>query len=519
MRRLKTDRADRREREGAAGQGKPSALGRASPIRGVAALFLVAFLPFLALCRPSTASPERPSPRTLAERPATATVAGTADEPFLDELERQTFRWFWDLADPVTGLTPDRAPTPSFSSVAAVGFGLTAYVVGAERGWVTRADAAARAEKTLRFLLSSPSGDARAGMTRYRGFFYHFLDMHTGARFKDVELSTIDSTLLAAGALTCAGYFDRDDPVEGEIRRLADALYRAMDWTWASPRPPGVSMGWTPEEGFHELNWHGYDESMILYVLALGSPTHPADAAAWTEWTSTYRWGEFYGEPQVNFSPLFGHQFSHVWIDFRGIQDAYMRGKGLDYFENSRRAVVSQRAYAIANPSGFDGYGPDVWGLTACDGPLDGTLSVGGKTRTFQGYAARGASLLNVIDDGTLAPTAAASSVPFAPEIAVPALRAMTERWGARLRNGYGFLDAFNPTLRDPAARTASGAVVDGVGWFDVDQLGIDQGPIVAMIENSRSELIWRVMRRNPYVVAGLRRAGFTGGWLERGSP
>jgi hypothetical protein len=221
----------------------------------------------------------------------------------------------------------------------------------------------------------------------------------------------------------------------------------------------------------------------------------------------------------VNFSPLFGHQVSHVWIDFRGIQDAYMRGKGLDYFENSRRAVVSQRAYAIANPSGFDGYGPDVWGLTACDGPLDGTLSVGGKTRTFQGYAARGASLLNVIDDGTLAPTAAASSVPFAPEIAVPALRAMTERWGARLRNGYGFLDAFNPTLRDPAARTASGAVVDGVGWFDVDQLGIDQGPIVAMIENSRSELIWRVMRRNPYVVAGLRRAGFTGGWLERGSP
>jgi hypothetical protein len=494
--------------------GRPSVLAR----RPRRPFLLAVLLPFLAFCRPSAPAAERLRPPAAPERQP-VTVARSADEPFLDELEHQTFAWFWDLADPVTGLTPDRAPTPSFSSIAAVGFGLTAYAIGAERGWVTRADAAARVAKTLRFFVSAPSGEGRAGTTGYRGFYYHFIDMHTGLRFREIELSTIDSALLAAGALTCESYFDRDDPVETEIRHLAETLYDRMDWNWASPRPPGVSMGWTPEEGFHELNWHGYDESMILYVLALGSTTHPADPSAWTEWTSTYEWGEYYGQTHVNFSPLFGHQYSHVWIDFRGIQDAYMRDRGIDYFENSRRAVLSQRAYAIANPAGFDGYGPDVWGLTACDGPLDGRVSIGGTTRTFQGYSARGASLLHVIDDGTLAPTAAAGSIPFAPEIAVPALRAMSRLWGGRLRNRYGFLDAFNPTLRDPAVHPQSGTVVAGIGWFDVDQLGIDQGPIVAMIENARSELIWRTLKKNPHIVAGLRKAGFTGGWLERASP
>ncbi len=217
MRRLETDGRG----SGRAGE-IPSARARARRSRSILALAFAALLPFLALCRPTSVA-ESPHPRTVAPRPTL--VAGSADELFLDALERQTFQWFWDLADPVTALIPDRAPTPSFSSVAAVGFGLTDYVVGAERGWVSRADAAARAAKTLRFLLSTPSGEARAGMTRYRGFFYHFLDMHTGARFRDVELSTIDSTLLAAGALTCASYFDRDDPVEREVRRMGDALY------------------------------------------------------------------------------------------------------------------------------------------------------------------------------------------------------------------------------------------------------------------------------------------------------
>jgi hypothetical protein len=485
--------------------GKPSA-----PCFRRAALLPLSILALfvLALCRPAP----RAEPRVLPPRPG----SDAASETFLDELERQTFDWFWDLADPVTGLTPDRAPTPSFSSVAAVGFGLTAYAIGAERGWVSRAEAAARAAKTLRFLVNAPQGEARTGVTSYHGLFYHFLDMHTGTRFESIELSTIDTALLAAGALTLESYFDRDDPTEARVRADADTLYRRIEWDWASPRPPGISMGWTPEEGFHSWNWRGYDESMIVYVLALGSPTHTVDPAAWDEWTSTYRWGDYYGQAHVNFSPLFGHEFSHVWIDFRGIQDAYMRGKGIDYFENSRRATLSQRAYATANPGAWEGYGPNVWGLSACDGPLDGTREVAGRTRKFQTYVARGASLLYVIDDGTIAPTAAAGSVPFAPEIAIPALQEMTSRWGDHVRNRYGFLDAFNPTLRVAGILPKSGKIVPGVGWFDVDQLGIDQGPIVAMIENHRSGLIWRTMRRNPYIAAGLRRAGFTGGWLKR---
>ena len=485
--------------------GKPSALGP----RGAALLPIAVFaLVILTLCRPIT--------RPAAPRAVPTPESGAASEAFLDGLERQTFDWFWDLADPVTGLTPDRAPTPSFSSVAAVGFGLTAYAIGAERGWVSRAEAAERAAKTLRFLVTAPAGDARTGMTSHHGFFYHFLDMRTGARFQAIELSTIDTALLAAGALTCESYFDRDDPVEARVRADADTLYRRIEWSWARPRPPGIAMGWTPEEGFHFMNWHGYDESMILYVLALGSPSHPIDPAAWEEWTSTYEWGDFYGQTHVNFSPLFGHQYSHVWIDFRGIRDAYMRGKGIDYFENSRRATLAQRAYAAANPGAWEGYGENVWGLTACDGPLDGTLEVAGRPRKFQGYAARGASLLHVIDDGTIAPAAAAGSIPFAPEVAIPALREMSRRWGEHLRNRYGFLDAFNPTLRDPGIRPASGTIVAWVGWYDVDQLGIDQGPIVAMIENHRSGLLWKTMQRNPYIAAGLRRAGFSGGWLER---
>jgi len=488
--------------------------GARSPAPG--ALF-AALLVFIAACR---AAPNPPAPAW--PTPPTGTTALDSRSPdadvFLDDLERQTFRWFWDLADPETHLVPDRAPTRSFSSVAAVGFGLTAYMIGAERAWVPRSQAAERAALTLEFLVAAPQGDARAGTIGHRGLFYHFLDMKTGRRFEEVELSTIDTALLAAGALSCQSYFDRDDPVERRVRDAAARLYRRIEWDWASPRPPGIAMGWTPEDGFHEMNWRGYDESMILFVLALGSPTHPVSPAAWTEFTKTYRWGEYYGQAHVNFSPLFGHQYSHVWIDFRGIRDAYMREKGIDYFENSLRGTLSQRAYAVANPGGWTAYGADAWGLTACDGPLDATLVVAGRKREFHSYWPRGASLLYVNDDGTLAPTAAASSIPFAPEIAIPAVRSMAARWGAYLRNDYGFLDAFNPTLTDPSVPVRYGKIVPGVGGFDGDQLGIDQGPIVAMIENYRSELVWKTMRRNPHVVAGLRRAGFTGGWLD-GAP
>ena len=438
-------------------------------------------------------------------------------DPLLADLEERTFHYFWDLADSRTGLIPDRWPTPSFSSIAAVGFGLTAYTIGAERGWVTREAARERVRQTLQFLLDAPQGPAAGGMTGHQGFFYHFLDMATGRRFETVELSTIDTSLLLAGVLTCQSYFDHDDPGEAAVRELAERLYARVDWTWIQPRPPLVAMGWTPEKGFHTWDWRGLNEAMILYVLALGSPTHRIAPEAWEGYTRTYKWGSFYGQEHVNFPPLFGHQYSHAWIDFRGIRDAFMRERGIDYFENSRRAALSQRAYAIANPRGFRGYGENVWGLSACDGPLDGDLTVDGRSIHFMTYAARGAALDDVRDDGTIAPTAAASSIAFAPEIALPAIQEMRRRWGEHLVSKYGFLDAFNPTL-NVATPTHHGRVVPGVGWFDTDYLGIDQGPIVIMIENYRSGLVWKTLRKNPHVVRGLRRAGFTGGWLEEAS-
>ena len=280
-------------------------------------------------------------------------------------------------------------------------------------------------------------------------------------------------------------------------------------------------MGWHPEPhpdadagGFNRTTWHGYMEAMLLYVLALGSPTHPLPAEAWDAWTRTYRWDIYQGQQYVQFAPLFGHQYSHVWVDFRGIRDRYMGARGIDYFENSRRAALAHRAYAIANPGGWRAYGTGNWGLTASDGPLDGTVTIDGRPRAFFTYRARGTGTDAVDDDGTIAPTAVGGSVPFVPEHALPTLLAMRRQWGDDLFGRYGFLDAYNATLRDTTVRVQAGRIVQGKGWFDTDYLGIDQGPILAMLENHRTELVWRLMRRNPDVVRGLCRAGFSGGWL-----
>jgi hypothetical protein len=432
---------------------------------------------------------------------------------FIDTLEARTFRWFWDLTDPRTGLTPDRAPTPSFVSIAAVGFALTAYPIGAERGYVTRAQARDRTLATLRFLWASRQDTAAAGVTGWRGFYYHFLDSRTGHRFEQVELSTVDTALLLAGVLFCQSYFDRRG--EDSIRVYAESLYARVDWRWSQARPPALSHGWTPEQGFLEYDWKGYNEAMLVYVLALGSTTHPIERDSWGAWTSTYRWGSFHGYQHVGFPPLFGHQYSHVWIDFRGIQDDTMRARKLDYFENSRRATLAQQAYAVTNPGGFTDYGARIWGLTACDGPVEGRFEIDGRSREFHTYWARGASFNGVHDDGTISPSAAGGSIAFAPEAVIPSLLEMRRRYGERVFNQYGFVDAFNPTLRK-AIPVQHGTVDTTLGWFDVDQLGIDQGPILAMIENWRSGLVWRVMARNPHVVRGLERAGFRGGWLDR---
>jgi hypothetical protein len=451
---------------------------------------------------------------TVARPPSPAVDTGV--QAFVDSLQARTFAFFWETTNPRNGLAPDRWPNPPFASIAAVGFALTAYPIGVERGWITRADGAERTLTTLRFMWRLPQGADSVGFGGDHGFFYHFLDMETGLRYRNTELSTIDTALLLAGALVAQQYFDGRDDREVAIRAYADSLYRRVEWRYfLRGQRPLITMAWRPERGFGAHAYRGYDEAMILYVLALGSPTDPIESSAWAAFTSSYQWAEFQGFPHLNFPPLFGHQYSHVFIDFRGIQDAYMRSRGIDYFENSRRATLSQRQYAIANPGRWADYGADVWGLTASDGPIDTTIVINGMARRFHGYWARGAAAPYVNDDGTIAPTAAGGSIPFAPDVTMRALRTMRQRYGDNLYTRYGFLDAFNPSLQDTTMRLRRGRVVHGQGWFDDNYLGIDQGPIVAMIENHRTSLIWELMKKNPYIVRGLCRAGFTGGWIE----
>lgn len=419
--------------------------------------------------------------------------------PLFGDLAERTFRFFWETTNPANGLAADRWPTPSFSSIAATGFALTAYPIGVAHGWIDRAAAAARTLATLRFFWNAPQGDARAGMTGHKGFFYHFLDMRTGARFGETELSSVDTALLLGGMLFAAEWFDGDDPAEAEIRDLAHRIHARVDWRWMQARAPLIAMGWHPEHGFIPADWRGYNEGMLIYVLALGAPDHAVDPDAWQAWCAGYGpcWRGSGATRHIAFAPHFGHQYSHVWIDFRGIRDAAMAEAGLDYFENSRRATHAQRAYAIANPMGWQGYSRDVWGLTACDGPGDARRRIRGMEREFRGYSARGpVGFPDGFDDGTLAPTAALASLPFAPEIVIPCAEALRQRAG--LYGKYGFLDSFNPTL----------------GWIDRDYLGIDQGPILAMIANHQSDLVWSAMRRSAPIRTGLTRAGFGGGWL-----
>jgi len=429
--------------------------------------------------------------------------------PFhLDSLQKRNFDYFWELAHRENYQIPDRYPTENFSSIAATGFGLSACIVGVEDGLIARQQAATRVLNTLRTLYELPQGDAEQGVSGYRGFFYHFLATADAVRFKNVELSTIDTGLLMAGVLSVMSYFDGGNTTEIQIRELADQLYRRVEWDWFLMEDSNrLSMGWRPERGFIEAEWQGYNEAMILLILAMGSPTHPIPANCWDTWCSTYEWAEFYGQEHVNFEPLFGHQYSHMYIDFRGIQDEYMRKKGIDYFENSRRATLSNRDYCIDNPGQFKGYGENCWGLTACDGPGYARKFYRGDTVQFMGYSARGASAQRVVDDGTIAPTAAGGSIPFAPEECLAALQHFWEAHQQQLLRPYGLGDSFNKTYTWGEGNEA--------GWYDPDYIGIDQGPILIQAENYQTGLIWSVMKKNPYIIRGLRRAGFSGGWLE----
>ncbi len=445
------------------------------------------------------------------------TSAEETDEQFVLDIARRTFNYFRDTTQIDNGLAPDRWPTVSFASIAATGFALTAWPIGVSRGWMSREEARARTLATLRFFASAKQGPDKEGVTGHHGFYYHFLGLKTGTRLGQTELSTIDTVLLLGGMLFAQSFFDHNQPEEAEIRRLAQQIYDRVEWTWPRPRQHFIAMGWHPESGFIVSDWDSFNESLLLYVLALGSETHPIEAPTWDRWTATFdkAWNAASKDPYIAFPPLFGYQYSHLWVDFRGIQDNYNRKRSLDYFENSRRATYAQRDYCIRNPRGWEGYGPNVWGLTASDGPGDFMMQAnGGPRRTYYSYSARGPGDR---DDGTLAPTAAAGSVAFAPEIVLPALREMRGRYGRAIYGEYGFWDSFNPSLINNE-HVQYGRVVSGVCWVDGDYIGIDQGPILGMIENHLTGLVWNTMRRNPNIVRGLKRAGFKGGWLDEAS-
>jgi hypothetical protein len=415
-------------------------------------------------------------------------------DAILDSLQYGAFRYFWDEANPANGLIHDRSQPASVCSIASTGFGLSAICIGVDHGWVTRADARTRVLTTLQTFWNGPQGSGTSGFIGFIGLYYHWLDMTTATRTWDSELSTIDTALLFAGMLDAKQFFDGSDPGEVQIRALADSIYRRASWFQMRNFSPGIYMGWKPVGGFNGFGkWTGYNEAMILYLLAIGAPvaSKAAPGSDWSFWTASYNWSTQYGYTYVNFPPLFGHQYSHCWVDFRGAKDAYMRqpSHDIDYFENSRRATLAQQAYCIANPSHFVGYSDTLWGITPSDCP--------------SGYCARGAPPPQS-DDGTIAPTAVVGSLPFAPEICIPTLRSLYNTYkSGPLWSKYGFRDAFNLTSNPD--------------WYGTDVLGIDQGPIIIMIENYRTGNVWRRFMRNPEILQGLLKAGFSGGALAVG--
>lgn len=425
------------------------------------------------------------------------------------ELQRLAFRYFLDHANPENGLVADHTGEGSPCSIAATGLGLSCYPVAVKNGWLKRAEAADRVLAALRFFEHSEQGP-EPNVTGYKGFYYHFLEMKDGRRAGKCELSTVDSAFLLSGMLMAGAFFDAGAPAEREIRETADALYRRADWQWALYAVPSDANGWptstvkdvtiihggTPEDGFISYRYEGYDETLLMHALALGSTTFALPPECYPAWQKTFDWREQYGIGYLHEGPLFIHQLSHCWLDLRGIVDGFMGGKGIDYFENSRRAVLVQQKYAEANPQKFRGYGSKCWGLSAGDGPGPATKTVDGVERTFWMYKARG--IPDGPDDGTLSPGAVAASLPFAPELVTDALREMVRAY-PKMRGEYG-PRAINPTFGD---------------WISPLNYGLDQGPIVLMIENHRTGLPWNLMRRCPYIWRGLRRAGFARGWLE----
>jgi hypothetical protein len=428
------------------------------------------------------------------------------DIEMLEKLQSQTFNYFLKYLNPVNGLIADKSSPDSHSSIAAVGLGITSYVVGIERNLLSRQEGIAKILTVLNFFHDGHQGTETDAMG-YKGFYYHFLHMDTGRRAWESELSTIDTAIFIAGVLTAACYFEGETQEEQEIRELAESLYRRVDWQWALNGGTMICHGWKPESGFLAYYWdRDYSEAIILYILALGSPTFPIEANGYRNWTSTFKWDKIEGIEYIHAGPLFIHQMSHLWLDFKGIQDDLNRKYEFDYFENSRRATYVQRQYAIRNPMNFKHYSENNWGFTASDGPGPAIILINGEEKIFYDYIARGVPFGP--DDGTISPWAVVASLPFAPDIVLPTVRHATKILEENNTFKDGFDASFNPVFEIPGREKN--------GWVSPWKFGLNEGPMVIMIENFQTQLIWNNIKKSVYITNGLRWAGFSGGWLDQ---
>ncbi len=421
----------------------------------------------------------------------------TSDEKaMLDSIQQKTFLFFLHEYHPEKGIVKDRSTSSSPCSIAATGFGIPSLAIGVERKWITREKAAEITLSILKFFTGSVQSTAK-DVTGYKGFYYHFLKMETGTREWNCELSSVDTGILMMGIIFARNYYGLDNEAENQIRSLAAILLNRVDWNFmilpaSSKYAYTISMAWTPEQGLQDYGWYGYNEALFLYILAAGSGMSNAEQS-YKAWLKTYKWQTPYKKlSHVAFPPLFGHQFSQAFIDFRCLTDDYMKVKGIDYFENSRRATYVQRQYATDNPKHWIGYDSLCWGVTASDGPPD---NFNFADKKFLGYAGRGTSGpdYNYFDDGTIAPYGSLSSLPFAPEIVLPTIQSMNKKFGKKIWGKYGYFDAFNLTAK----------------WIDTDFLGIDEGPMLMMIENFRTGFVWNYVMKDPIIQKGLNRLGY----------
>jgi hypothetical protein len=462
---------------------------KGDPSSGLRPALKVLFL--LLACASVVTWPQGSTAVSLVQRAKATRHLSREDELLLEDLQQRSFRYFWDEADPQTGLVPDRARMDgspldenhrNVASIAATGFGLTALCIAAEHGWVDRTQARARARNTLRYFSTRAFQE--------HGWFYHWLDAKTGERRWKSEVSSIDTALLLAGVLTTRQYYRKD----AEIFRLATKIYERVDFRWMlNGDPLLLSHGWRPETGFLKPRWDTYSEDTILYLLAIGSPTYPISPASWYAlWRDRYRY-EGYSYFTTVGVPLFMHQYAHAWIDYRNRRET--RGDHIDYFENSIKATLAHRAFCINLSHEFPGFGPNVWGITASD--------------SAKGYLAWGGPPRDPAIDGTVVPSAAAGSLMFTPEISVPALRTMHDKYGDRIYGKFGFVDAFNPNT----------------SWVDSDVIGINAGIMLLSAENLRTENVWAWFMQNTEIPRAMQRISLlpyrkrpemVGGHIER---